>query len=97
MAKFNFEKALNEMADINENANDSEAELIYILDDDKYLYTYPSDMFEASLDELNEHFGCHDDMMITENVRKYMDDSVKVRDYLISLNEMMGGDEEDEE
>jgi hypothetical protein len=51
--------------------NSDESEVASIIYD--YLETLPPDFFKQSVDALNEHFGGHDNMMVTENVRQYLD------------------------
>lgn len=67
-----------------------------------YLDTLPGDFFESNtVDELNKHFGGHDDMVVTENVRNALDLQKKFEDTLDEMADVVGelpeDDPEDEE
>ena len=64
-----------------------------------YLDTLPEGFFEDnSVDELNKHFGGHDDMVVTEKVRKALDAQQKLEAMFDAMAEVIGElPEEDEE
>ena len=67
-----------------------------------YTETLPSDFFESNtVEQLNAHFGGHDDVVLTENVRKALDLEKKYEDTLDEIIDVYGElpeeDPEDEE
>ena len=74
-----------------------EEEVFDILID--YLDTLPPGFFEKnSVEELNKHFGGHDDMMVTEKVRRALDAQQKMELILDEMAEIYDDlPEEDED
>lgn len=67
----------------------------------EYLDTLPQGFFaEHSLEELNKHFGGHDDMVVTEKVRKALDAQQKCEafmdDMLDGYDDLPETDEDDD-
>ena len=67
MAK-DISDVVNELMD---KLTDDELDVVNIIYD--YIDTLPSDFFKQSVEALNKHFGGHDNLVVTENVRKYLD------------------------
>lgn len=90
------ERLAEESANAIKALSDKETEVFNIIID--YLDTLPEGFFEQSVDKLNKHFGGHDDMMVTENVRKALDAQQKFECMLDEMSELFGElPEEDEE
>lgn len=67
----------------------AETEVFDIIID--YLDTLPEDFFETNtVEELNKHFGGHDDKVVTENVRKALDLQKKFEDMLDEMADVVG-------
>lgn len=66
-----------------------------------YLDTLPEDFFKQSVKALNEHFGGHDDMVVTEAVRSALDGQMQCERMLDAMADLYDSlpeeDEEDEE
>lgn len=75
----------------------AEEEVFNIIID--YLDTLPDGFFEEnSVEQLNKHFGGHDDMVVTEKVRRALDAQQKFEAMLDAMGDVVGDlPEEDEE
>ena len=50
----------------------------------------PRDIFGKSLDEINEWFGGHDNVMVTEQVRLFLEDYTKMSDIFDEMADDLG-------
>jgi hypothetical protein len=89
MAKKRIGQIVNE---IGAKLTPTESKVASIIYD--YIDTLPSDFFKKSVDELNKHFGGHDDMVVTENVRKYLDACKRELDEIDAIADATVEDEE---
>ena len=95
-----FSKAGDRSDELFRALSADEKEVYNVLID--YVDTLPEGFFvDNSVDELNAHFGGHDDMVVTENVRQALD---AAQEMLLMLDDMAGiygdlpeGDDEEEE
>ena len=72
---------------------DDELDVVNIIYD--YLDTLPSDFFKQSVEALNKHFGGHDNMVVTENVRAYLDACKQELDEIDEIAEIIPAEEEE--
>lgn len=89
MAK-DISDVVNELMD---KLTDDELDVVNIIYD--YIDTLPSDFFKQSVDALNKHFGGHGKLVVTENVRKYLDACKRELDEIDEIAENVTGDDEE--
>ena len=82
------------VGELGDKLTDDELDVVNILDD--YIDTLPSDFFKQSVEALNKHFGGHGRLVVTENVRKYMDTYKRALDEIDEIAENLSGSEDEE-
>lgn len=85
------DERFEEMEKLEEEMTGSEMKVMDILLADDLYDTYPRGFFRKSLDELNEHFGAHDDLVVTERLRRYCELMMEDRDDMDDLLESYFG------